>query len=128
MATNFKDFYILNTSDPTFTEDKLIEDNIINVILQKYKMVIFTNKGDLMGDPDFGADIELLLYETLVASTYVQKIISDQITKYIPELINMEYTLNILFTKAANNIEDIMFIQFGIKDYMVYAQFGKSIN
>ena len=126
--SNYKDFYVLNTEDPNFTDSKLIEDNIIDVILQKYKMIIFTNKGDLFGDPDFGADIELLLYETLVSATYVKNTISEQINKYIPELINMEYTLNIVFTKAANNIEDIMFIQFGIKDYMVYAQFGKSIN
>jgi len=125
---DYVDFYILGPEDPTFNDNDLVEDDIINVILQKYKSIIFTNKGDVLGEPTFGADIELLLYETKVSEDYVTNIIIEQINTYIPELTTMNYTLQVLFAQDSLTFQDIMFIYFNIADYEVYAQFGKSIT
>ncbi len=125
---NYVDFYIIGAEDPTYNDTDIIEDDIINVIIQKYKTIIFTNKGDVLGDPLFGADIELLLYETKVSEDYVTKIIIEQINQYIPELVNMNYSLQIAFAQNTDTFQDILFIYFTIADYEVYAQFGKSIN
>jgi hypothetical protein len=125
---DFVDFYIKGASEPGYMYGRIVEDDIINVIIQKYKLILFTNKGDLLGDPDFGADIELLLWQTKVSGTYVKTEIISQINRYIPELINMEYGLEIVFTQDPNSYQDIMYIYFKIKDSEVYAQFGKSIT
>lgn len=125
---DYVDFYIIGPEDPTFNDTYLVEDDIINVIIQKYKSIIFTNKGDVLGDPNFGADIELLLYETKVSEDYVSKTIIEQINQYIPELVNMNYSLQIAFAQDATTFQDAMFIYFNIADYEVYAQFGKSIT
>jgi hypothetical protein len=125
---NFTDFYVIDKTDPSFTADQVIEDDIIKVILQKYKMILFTNKGDLLADPFFGGDLELLLNETTVSASYVEEELNTQIADYIPELINMNYTLQVAFAKDTSNFYDIMYIYFQIADYEVYAQFGKSIT
>ena len=125
---NFIDFYIKNPNEPKFNSTVIVEDDIINVIIQKYKLIIFTNKGDVLGDPNFGADIELLLFETRVSEIFVKDTITEQINSYIPELANMNYSLEILFSQDPNNYQDMMFIYFKIADYEVYSQFGKSIT
>lgn len=125
---DYVDFFILGPEDPSYNDTYLIEDDIINVIIQKYKSIIFTNKGDVLGDPNFGADIELLLYETKVSEDYVIRTITEQISQYIPELINMNYSIEIAFAQDATTFQDVMFIYFNIADYEVYAQFGKSIT
>ena len=125
---NFTDFYVIDKTDPSFTANQVIEDDIIKVILQKYKMILFTNKGDLLADPFFGGDLELLVNETTVSASYVEEELNTQIADYIPELINMNYTLQVAFAKDTSNFYDIMYIYFQIADYEVYAQFGKSIT
>lgn len=125
---NFTDFYVIDSTDPSYTSNQVVEDDIIAVILQKYKMILFTNKGELMGDPNFGGDLELLLNETKVSAAYVEKELNAQIITYIPELTNMNYTLKVVFTQHPSEFYDMMYIYFKIADYEVYAQFGKSIT
>jgi len=125
---DYTDFYIIDVNDPHYTALQVVEDDIINVILQKYKMILFTNQGELFGDPNFGGNLEILLYQTKVSQSYVQSQLYQQIADYIPELVNMNYSLNVAFTQDPNNYYDVMYIYFKLADYEVYAQFGKSIN
>ena len=124
---DYIDFYIVGPDDPTYNS-QLIEDDIIEVIIQKYKSIIFTNKGDVLGDPNFGADLELLLFETKVSEEFVSRTITEQINQYIPELISMNYSLQVVFSQDPNSYQDLLFIYFTIADYEVYAQFGVSIT
>ena len=124
---DFTDFYIIYKDDPSYIDGELIEDEIVNVIVQKYKMVLFTNKGEVLGDPDFGANLLELLYETKVSESYVTSIIDGQINLYIPELANTNYTLNVIFVQDPENYQDIMFVNLKFADYDIYAQIGKTI-
>jgi hypothetical protein len=124
-AVDFTDFYILYKDHPRYVPKELIEDEIINVIIQKYEMVLFTNKGEVLGDPNFGANLPELLFQTKVSDTYVKDVINEQIGTYIPELLNTNYTLNVVFVQDPENYQDIMFVNLKVADYDVYAQIGK---
>lgn len=123
--TDFTDFYIIGSDDPSYVPLELIQDEIINVIIQKYKMVLFTNKGEVLGDPDFGANLLELLYQTKVSNSHVRDVINEQIAIYIPELLNTNYTLNVIFVQDPENFQDMMFINLKVADYDIYAQIGK---
>lgn len=125
MSQNFTDFYIIGPDDPTYTPLQVIEDELLNVIVQKYKMVLFTNKGEVLGDPDFGANLLELLYQTKVSESYVRNTISDQIVRYIPELLNTSYSLNVVFVQDPVNYQDIMFVYLKLADFNVFAQIGR---
>lgn len=124
MAIDFKDFYIRYKGHPKYVSGELIEDDVINVIIQKYEMILFTNKGEVLGEPNLGADLILLLNQTKVSSSYVEGIIRDQISRYIPELDTMNYQLEVAFEQDPENYQDIMFIYFKLADYEVFAQIG----
>ena len=130
MAQNldFNDFYIIYTGDPAYTPNELVEDDVISIIIQKFKMIIFTNQGEVNGDPFFGGNLLELLYTTKVSAQTVQTNFTQQINLYIPEIQNTAYTLNVQFVQDNNTLTEVMFIYFQIQDYEVYAQIGKFIN
>ena len=80
---DFRDLYIGYEGHPRFTINKIITDDIIRVIVQKYEMIIFTNKGELFGDPNFGADLTRLLFETKISAEAVKANIIALINRYI---------------------------------------------
>jgi phage baseplate assembly protein W len=118
---DFKDHYIGYKGHPRFIINKIVEDDVIRVIIQKYEMLLFTNKGDLLGDPDFGCDLTKLLFQTRISAEGVKKIIIEQIRKYIPELSTTNFQLEASFFQDPENYQDVLQIDFQLADYEVYA-------
>lgn len=118
---NFTDFYILHKDHPRFEQIQMVEDEPVRVILQKYEMILFTNKGDLLGDPNFGGNLPEYLHETKLSSQYIEGILKAQISDYIPELEDVNYTLRVEFIKDTERYQEVMLIYFKVKDYEVYA-------
>lgn len=125
MAFDFTDFYILYQGQPKYDSSELIEDELIRVIVQKYQMIIFTNKGEVLGDPDFGANLEQILFEFRVSEDYVKAKIQEQIDTYIPEMLGSAYNLQIVFVQDPENYQDMMFVNLTIADYDIVAQIGR---
>ncbi len=117
---NFTDFYIAYPGHPRFTDKELIEDEVVRVIVQKYELIVFTNKGEVFGDPNFGADLPKLLFETKVSANVVENDIRDQITEYIPELGSISYELSVSFYQDPENYQDVMEVFFQISEYEVF--------
>ena len=118
---DFKDHYIGYKGHPRFIINKIVEDDVIRVIIQKYEMLLFTNKGELLGDPDFGCDLPKLLFQTRVSAEGVRKIVIQQIRKYIPELSTTNFQLEASFFQDPENYQDVLQIDFQLADYEVYA-------
>lgn len=120
---DFKDIYIKYKENPSYDPTEIIQDEIVDVILQKYEMILFTNKGEVLGVPDLGGDLERLLHQTKVSSKFVEKELNKQISEYIPELTGIDYQLEVSFEPNPNNYSDIMLIDFKIKGKEVNAYF-----
>lgn len=118
---DFRDIYIGYEGHPKFEINRIIVDDAVRVIVQKYEMILFTNKGELLGDPNFGCDLPRLLHQTKISAFAVRNIINEQIKEYIPEITNISYALEVLFQQDPENYQDIMIINFGISDYEVNA-------
>ena len=103
MEFDFKDHYIGYNGHPKFIVNKIIEDEAIRVVIQKYEMILFTNKGDLLGDPDFGCDLPRLLFQTKLSASSVKRTIKQQIDKYISEISNINYSLDVKFMDDPEN-------------------------
>ena len=120
-SIDFKDFYIRYQGHPKYKSGQLIEDDVINVIIQKYEMVLFTNKGEVLGEPNFGGDLTLLLHETKLSSESVQGELMAQIADYIPEIDKMSYELTVNFYDDPERYQEYMEVNFTINGYEVYA-------
>lgn len=122
MINDYIDFYIKSPNHPKFNDTSLIEDNLIRVIIQKYEMIILTNKGDVFGDTNFGASLEELLNQTKVSDRFVKDEINNQIYEYIPEISSVNYELDVKFVKDVNMIYEIMLVKFKISEFEVYTE------
>ena len=122
MINDYIDFYIKSPNHPKFNDTSLIEDDLIRVIIQKYEMIILTNKGDVFGDPNFGASLEELLNQTKVSDRFVKDEINNQIYEYIPEISSVNYELDVKFIKDVNMIYEIMLVRFKLSEFEVYTE------
>jgi len=118
---NFIDLYIHYPGHPDYIPLELIEDDVVKVIIQKYEMILFTNKGEVLGEPNFGGDLTLLLHETKLSSESVQGELMAQIADYIPEIDKMSYELTVNFYDDPERYQEYMEINFTINGYEVYA-------
>ena len=115
MIPDYKDIYIKSKDHPRFHSDRIIEDDVIETIVQKLEMTLFTNKGTLIGSPNFGCNLEFFLWETKVPATNLKEIISEQINLYIPELITLGYTFELELYEGS--FRDILYLKFVINGY-----------
>ena len=122
---DYVDFYIGYKGHPRFKDFRLVEDDIIRVIIQKWEMIIFTNNGEVLGDYDFGGNLLTLLHQTKVSASFVRKKLIIQIENYIPEITNIGYKLEVNFVQDKTDFRELMFVNLTIAEYDVYAEIGK---
>ena len=118
---NFSDFYLGYPGHPRFRDKELIEDDVIAVIVQKWEMILFTNKGELFCEPNFGGDLPRYLYETKLSAETIEGELRGQISDYINELESITYTLKVSFYDDPERYQEWMEVYFQVADYDVYA-------
>lgn len=116
---NVTDFVIRYKGHPKYNSTKIIENDAVEVIVQKLEMLLFTNKKDIIGTAsyDFGADLEYLLWETKLPNNILEKRINEQINKYIPELVSIGY--DFILSIYEGDYRDIMSLDFTIYGYNI---------
>lgn len=115
MVLDFKDLYIKYDGHPRFHSDRIVEDDVIEVIVQKLEMILFTNKGSLYGEPYMGCDLEYFLWETKVPVADIKNIVTEQINYYVPELNQIGYDFSVELFEGS--YRDILYLNFIIKGY-----------
>jgi len=117
MPIDVKDINIRWRGHPKYKTNKVIEDDFIEVIVQKLEMVLFTRQGEVYGDQNFGANLEYYLWSTSLSNQNLKEEIVEQINTYIPELVSIGYTLDLqLFNGTAR---DTMVLNFTILGYNI---------
>ena len=112
-----KDLVIRYPGHPKYQSRRVVEDDEIEVIVQKLEMILFTNKGEVLGDIDIGVNLEYYLWQTKVTTGNLKVKVEEQISTYIPELTVLGYTLDILLYEGT--IRDILYLNFVISGYNI---------
>lgn len=119
---DYVDFSLGYQGHPRFVKPQIIEDDLVRVIIQKYEVIIFTNKGDVLAEPELGGNLSILLNETRLSAKYIENNIRGQIDKYIEEIANLDYQLKVEIFEDPERHQEYMIIGFIIKGYEVYAR------
>lgn len=80
-----RDFYFRDQTDPAFRADQLEVYDSLEETLQQVKMTLFTRKGEVLGEPEFGVDVEKYLFEFSIDPFAISKEANDQINTYVGE-------------------------------------------
>lgn len=116
---NFSDLVIRWQGHPKYRTNKIVEDRILEVIVQKLEMLLFTNENEILGQDSvgFGINLEKYLWETRVSNDIIKSKIVRSISKWVPELDIMNYDL--VLNLFEGTVRDIMELNFTIKGYNV---------
>ena len=114
MPTNNTDLNIRGVNHPKYNQYRILEDRPIEIIVQKLENILFTNKGDIFGDPEFGCDLEYYLWRTDAPKESIQRTIYEQIDTYIPELRSYNFSVSVELYEGT--VKDIMYINITIQD------------
>lgn len=117
---NFTDFYLGYPGHPRFRNKAIIEDEVLRVIVQKWEMILFTNKGEVFFDPEFGGNLPIYLHETKLSAETIEADLRSQIGTYIPEISGIDYVLKVTFFDHPERFEECMEVYFQLRDLDVY--------
>jgi hypothetical protein len=118
-----KELYIINQLETGFEPAKIDEQDSLKVLLQKIKMIMFTRKGEILGDPNFGLSLEDLLFEFGFSASELRKTFDQQIASYVTEANDFELRLDINFVPGT--VRDLAYIDIyvnGTKSFGVVAE------
>lgn len=60
---NIRDFYMRIESDPKFNPDQIEVYDEIEATINQVKMTLLTNKGEVLGEPSFGLEVNKYLFD-----------------------------------------------------------------
>jgi hypothetical protein len=89
-----RDFYTRTDGDAKYEDGRLEISDDLESAIQQIKMTLFTNKGEVLGEPDFGLDIEKYLFEYSIDSDIIAKEATMQINRYSNELAKRSITVD----------------------------------
>ena len=112
-----KDLVIRYPGHPKYQEGRIVEDDDVEVIVQKLEMILFTSKGEILGDLELGADLEYYLWQTRISTGSLKKKLAEQIAIYVPELVKIGYSLSVDIYEGT--VQDILYLNFVIKGYNI---------
>lgn len=88
-----KDIYAIPEEEPRYKNDVLEITGELDEIIQQVDMILFTNKGDVLGMPDFGCNLSRYLFDTSYDENLIKQIIMSQIRSFI--YLDGSYTVDV---------------------------------
>lgn len=85
MPGDIRDFYMRPESDPRFRPDQIEVYDEIEACINQVKMTLLTRKGEVLGEPQFGLQIEQYLFDFDVDSNSLSEEAQSQVTSYVTE-------------------------------------------
>lgn len=78
------EFYVKQIGEPNYQLDKLQQDADLSMLLTQIETMLFTRKGEVLSDIDFGANLEDYVYEFKYNDYMLKKVVVEQMNRYIP--------------------------------------------
>ena len=110
---DISDLYIKNTKDPNFNPAQIENVTFVDTVMSKIYMILLTNKGDILGNPDFGADIPKYLWKTKFPASTIEAAIRQEFAIYIPELKKEDYKIK-CYILPGSTLQDIAIIELNL--------------
>lgn len=103
-----RDLYMRDPTDPNFKSGILEVSDEIEMLISQIKMILLTNKGEVLGAPDFGLNLEEQLF-TLNRNEYtIRGMIQDQVMSFCELANKYRVTFDVKF--ARGNVRDMCLI------------------
>lgn len=102
-----REIYCRNDNETGFS-NRLETGNAVEALLTKIKMILYTSKGDVLGEYDLGINLERLLFELNFNEDELRQDIYTQIGLYAPDSVNYNIKVDVNFVPG--EVRDIAYI------------------
>lgn len=92
-----KEIYTRSADEAGYDPAAIEHDSATEEIAQKIKNVMSTSNGDVLGDYNFGANIEDLIFRTARDAESIETGISRQLSEYVPTPAGWTITSKVRF-------------------------------
>jgi hypothetical protein len=82
---NIRDFYMVDDLDPDFVPDQVEVYNDLEAAINQVKLTLLTKKGEVLGELNFGLDIEKYLFEFEMDPFGLAEDANSQVQAYVSE-------------------------------------------
>jgi hypothetical protein len=94
------DLYLRIPTDPNYDEMEIESDVDLENFLQAIEMILTTRRGDVLGDPQFGANLEDYVWSNY-SSSQIQSELNQQIALYCADFAyKIPYKVDVSFIQG----------------------------
>ena len=88
-----KDIYSREIESPNYDPVRLEVNDSLSDLIIKIENMLFTRKGEVLGDTNFGANLDELIFTLVLNESSIQRRIETQIATYCLNVVG-DYTVN----------------------------------
>jgi len=97
------DFYTRDDSYKSYNNDILeIHDELSDIII-KIEQILFTRKGEVLGSPEFGCNLDDLVFSQVLNASYIENQINEQIRAYCTSYAQYDINAKVSFFQVDEN-------------------------
>jgi phage baseplate assembly protein W len=82
---SYNEIYFRDPTDPKYRKNVLESDSKLENLITKIKMILYTRKGEVLGQPELGMNLDDYLFETKYNELQIRDDFYTQLAKFVPE-------------------------------------------
>jgi hypothetical protein len=110
-----REIYNRDPNDPMYKSDILEVTDPIEICIGQLKMCLLTTKGEVLGDPAFGMDLESLIFDLQLSEKALTDELNIHLSTYVPIFFDLGGYYNIKFYQGTQR--DIAYFDFFLPSY-----------
>lgn len=87
------EFYIKEVNDPNYDDNMFEVDDNIGLLMTQLETLLFTPKGSILGNLEFGLNLEDYVYSFTYNDTMLKNVVESAITNNIP--LSNQYPIDV---------------------------------
>lgn len=99
------ELYVKTVEDPNHDVRLVHIENEIAQLITQIETMLFTDRGTVLGNPNFGASLESLIYELNANEEQIKGIVNEQMDMFIPLAEKYDTKVDVTFQRG--QIRDI---------------------
>ena len=93
-----RDIYSRDAKAPKFNDNTLEVSDTLSQLILKIENCLFTSKGDVLGAPGMGANLDELIFSLVLSENTIENNINHQITAYcLPDIAGFSVDTKVSF-------------------------------
>jgi phage baseplate assembly protein W len=108
------EFYIKHIGDPNYQTKRVQSTGEIEQLLTQIETTLFTRKRDVLGEPNFGCNLEDLVYGLNQSEFQIRNEIESQLMNYVPLAQKYSTEVDVKFFKG--EVRDICYVDITVNN------------